>query len=51
MSTTEELAAALSSPELYDMTRIDEFRRRFMSSCDGHATDRILGLAFDRDDL
>lgn len=51
VSTTEELAAALSSPELYDMTRIDEFRRRFMSSCDGHATDRILGLAFDRDDL
>ncbi len=40
---TRELAGAvLASGEEYDFHRLREFREKFMSSCDGHATERIL---------
>ena len=43
--TMEELAqavqASLTSGEGYDSEKMRAFRRKFMSSCDGHATRRI----------
>ena len=30
----------------YDLKKMREFRKKFMSSCDGHATERILKLVF-----
>ena len=32
--------------ERFDRARVHEFRRKFMSACDGHATERILADAF-----
>lgn len=40
--TTDELGAwAVRAEDLYDFERLDRFRDRFMSACDGHATERI----------
>lgn len=42
--TTEELAAALSSGDIYDTEKMSAFHELHMASCDGHATDRIIAL-------
>ncbi|MBQ9068424.1 MAG: CDP-glycerol glycerophosphotransferase family protein [Eggerthellaceae bacterium] len=34
------------APEQFDRARIQAFREKFMSACDGHATDRIFAFAF-----
>lgn len=39
--TTEELLDALLKKE-FDLERVKNFRKRFMSACDGHATERLL---------
>ena len=43
---TDDLIAWIESlADGFDSTEIDAFRERFMSACDGHATDRILAYA------
>ena len=43
VKTTEELIEALTHPdEHFDPARVRAFRQKFMASCDGHATERIL---------
>ena len=37
---TEELLEALASPP--DLNRVKDFRKKYMSACDGHATERII---------
>ena len=42
--TTEELVDYLENlDQRFDLDRVKEFRLKFMSACDGHATDRIIG--------
>ena len=44
-STTQELIEVLKTPDAeFNLLRIREFKYRFMSGCDGHATARILQL-------
>jgi CDP-ribitol ribitolphosphotransferase len=44
--TTDELAQWVAhAGELYDYDEQDRFRDRFMSACDGHATERIVSAA------
>ena len=44
-STTQELTEVLKTPDAeFDLVRVREFKYRFMSGCDGHATARILQL-------
>lgn len=42
--TTEEVAEALRKDVEFDLKRVREFKYRFMSGCDGHATARVLKL-------
>lgn len=45
--TNEELIGQIRQLEVhFDPQRIQKFRQRFMASCDGHATERILELVF-----
>ena len=37
--------------ERFDRARVHEFRRKFMSACDGHATERIMEDAFGKEAL
>ena len=42
-STTQELTEVLKTPDAeFNLLRVREFKYRFMSGCDGHATGRIL---------
>lgn len=51
-STTEEVIGALkAAAEDFDPSEVEAFRDRFMSACDGHATDRIIGEVFGEDVL
>lgn len=34
--------------ERFDKQKVADFRRKFMSACDGHATDRIIAYALDK---
>ena len=44
-STTQELTEVFRTPDTeFNLLRIREFKYRFMSGCDGHATARILQL-------
>ena len=46
-TTTEELVAWLTAAERdFDATQINAFREKFMSACDGHATERIVRAVF-----
>ena len=45
--THEELIRCITDPDRYfDAERTAAFRERFMSACDGHATERILEMVF-----
>lgn len=45
VQTTQEVAAYIRNlPECFDREKVIRFRKKFMSACDGHATERILGL-------
>ena len=47
-TATEEIAAWVQSVSTsFDSAEVDAFRAKFMSACDGHATDRILEEVFD----
>ena len=44
-STTQELIEVLKTPDAeFNLLRVREFKYRFMSGCDGHATARVLQL-------
>ena len=34
--------------ERFDIGRVRRFRKKFMASCDGHATERILKMVFGK---
>ncbi len=40
--TEEELAQSVLHPQPADLDRVRVFREKFMSACDGHATERIM---------
>ncbi|MBQ3897550.1 MAG: CDP-glycerol glycerophosphotransferase family protein, partial [Clostridia bacterium] len=40
VKNTEELLSALASPP--DLKQVKDFRNKYMSACDGHATERII---------
>lgn len=49
--TNEEIIAYVQNvKERFDERRVEEFRRKFMGSCDGHATERILEMVFGKTD-
>ena len=46
-TTAEGVVSALkAAAEDFDSSEVDAFRERFMSACDGHATDRIIEEVF-----
>lgn len=50
--TNEEMTDyILHALERFDRQRVIDFRNKFMSACDGHATERILEAAFGRETL
>ena len=47
VKTTEELVDFVAhAEERYDAARVAAFRKKFMSACDGHATDRVCDEVF-----
>lgn len=42
VKTEEELIDALTNYEDIDLKKVDEFRNKYMTACDGHSTERIL---------
>lgn len=44
--TTEIIEYIQNIDKLFDKQRVHAFREKFMSSCDGHATERILNIMF-----
>ncbi len=46
VATTAELVEQLRHVGELDLTPVRQFRKKFMSACDGHATERVLQLAF-----
>ena len=44
--TEEDIIYQIEHTTDYDLKKMREFRKKFMSSCDGHATERILKLVF-----
>lgn len=52
LRTNEEMIDyILNIDERFDAERVEAFRSRFMASCDGHATERILELVFGKSRL
>ena len=45
-NTTEVVEYIKNIDELFDKQRVHAFREKFMSACDGHATERIMGVTF-----
>lgn len=49
VQTTEEVIAYIEETEKhFDPEEIRQFRNKFMSACDGHATDRLIELVTER---
>ena len=44
MDSKHLLETILTTPEWFDKQKVQAFRDKFMSACDGHATDRIIDL-------
>ncbi len=47
-STTEIIDYIKNIDKLFDKQRVIDFRKKFMSSCDGHATERIMETVFTK---
>lgn len=45
-STTEVIEYIKNIDKLFDKERVHAFREKFMSACDGHATERIMDVTF-----
>ncbi len=51
-TTNEEMIDYISRlPECFDRAEVEAFRYKFMRSCDGHATERILELTMGKEKL
>ena len=48
---TSELIQELMHIETYDIEHVRQFKDKFMSACDGHATERIISLLETRENL
>ena len=49
VQTTEEVIECIKNTEVnFDPEEIREFRNKFMSACDGHATERLIELITER---
>lgn len=48
-NTTEIIEYIQNIDKLFDKERVHAFREKFMSSCDGHATERIMDVMFGDD--
>ena len=47
-TTTEEMIDYIKHIDTkFDKQKVKQFRDKFMSACDGHATERIMKLVFD----
>ncbi len=44
VNDTDELAQAINDSEDFDPSRVRDFKNKFMSSCDGHATERVIEI-------
>ncbi len=44
VKTTDEVAQAINASEHSDLEKIKAFKEKFMASCDGHATERIVEI-------
>lgn len=51
VTTNLELIKTIENIDSYDISRVEAFRERFMTACDGHATERILDTVFGKDAL
>ena len=49
-STLELMDWVTKLPQGFDQACMDAFRHKFMSSCDGHATERIINVALKEED-
>lgn len=49
VQTNKEIIDYIKHPEKFDMQKVKDFKQKFMCSCDGHATERILQEAFGED--
>lgn len=47
VTTTGELVEKIETIETYDMGKVEQFAKAYMSGCDGHSTERILQYALD----
>ena len=48
--TNEEMIKYIKClPETFDQKKVIDFKNKFMSSCDGHATERIMELVFGKE--
>ena len=46
VTTNRELIREIENIDSYDLSRVEAFRERFMTRCDGHATQRVLDTVF-----
>lgn len=51
VTTNLELIQTIRNLDAYDLSRVEAFRKRFMTACDGHATERILNTVFGEEVL
>ncbi len=51
VTTNLELIRTVQNIDSYDISRVEAFRERFMTACDGHATERILDTVFGKETL
>lgn len=51
VTTNLELIRTIRNLKDYDLARVEAFRERFMTACDGHATERILDTVFGQEAL
>lgn len=51
VTTNLELIRTIQNIDTYDISRVEAFRERFMTACDGHATERILDTVFGKETL
>ncbi len=51
VTTNLELIRTIQNLDAYDLSRVEAFREKFMTACDGHATERVLDTVFGKEAL
>lgn len=51
VTTNLELIDTIQNIDSYDLSQVEKFREKFMTACDGHATERILDTVFGEEAL